>query len=70
LQRHALHGLASPAGHGDEVADSITWDRPTALAVIAGVSALAACRQAFVAEAPERPDEQGHQQRDAASSDE
>jgi hypothetical protein len=46
LLRHALHGLASPAGHGDEVADSMTWDRPTAFAVLAGVSALAACRQA------------------------
>jgi hypothetical protein len=41
--RHALHALASPSAHGDEVADSIMWDREKALAVIAGVSALAAC---------------------------
>jgi hypothetical protein len=42
--RHALHALASPSAHGDEVADSIKWDREKALAVIAGVSALAACK--------------------------
>jgi hypothetical protein len=41
--RHALHGLASPSAHADEVAASIQWDREKALAVIAGVSALAAC---------------------------
>lgn len=41
--RHALHALASPSAHADEVADSIKWDREKALAVIAGVSALAAC---------------------------
>ncbi len=41
--RHALHTLASPSAHGDDVADAIKWDRETALAVIAGVSALAAC---------------------------
>jgi hypothetical protein len=45
LLRHALHGLASPSAHGDPVADAIKWDRPKAMAVIAGVSALAACRQ-------------------------
>lgn len=45
LLRDALHGLASPAAHGDPVADTINWDRPTAMAVIAGVSALAACRR-------------------------
>jgi hypothetical protein len=45
LLRHALHGLASPSAHGDPVADTINWDRPTAMAVIAGVSALAACRR-------------------------
>ena len=39
------HGLASPSAHGDPVADTIKWDRPAAMAVIAGVSALAACRQ-------------------------
>jgi hypothetical protein len=44
--RHALHALASPSAHGDEVADSIRWDREKALAVIAGVSALAACKSA------------------------
>jgi hypothetical protein len=42
--RHALHALASPSAHADDVADSITWDREKALAVIAGVSALAACK--------------------------
>lgn len=41
--RHALHTLASPSAHGDEVAGSIIWDREKAVAVIAGVSALAAC---------------------------
>jgi hypothetical protein len=44
MLRHALHGLASPAAHGDDVAAEIKWDRETALAVIAGVAALAACR--------------------------
>lgn len=44
--RHALHALASPSAHGDEVADSIEWNREKALAVIAGVSALAACSHA------------------------
>jgi hypothetical protein len=41
--RHALHALASPSAHGDPVAASIKWDREKALAVLAGVSALAAC---------------------------
>jgi hypothetical protein len=45
LLRHGLHGLASPSAHGDPVADTINWDWPTAVAVIAGVSALAACRR-------------------------
>jgi hypothetical protein len=44
MLRHALHGLASPAAHGDDVAAEIKWDRENALAVIAGISALAACR--------------------------
>jgi hypothetical protein len=43
MLRHALHGLASPAAHGDDVAAKIKWDRENALAVIAGVAALAAC---------------------------
>jgi len=30
--------------HGDDVAAQIRWDREHALAVIAGVAALAACR--------------------------
>jgi len=42
MLRHALHGLASPAAHGDDAAVDIRWDREKALAVIAGVSALAA----------------------------
>lgn len=44
MLRHALHSLASPAAHGDDVAAEIKWDRENALAVIAGVAALAACR--------------------------
>ncbi len=44
MLRHSLHALASPSAHGDAVAASIKWDREKALAVIAGVSALAACR--------------------------
>jgi hypothetical protein len=43
MLRHALHALASPAAHGDHVAAEIKWDRERALAVIAGVAALAAC---------------------------
>lgn len=43
MLKHALFGLASPAEHGDSVAAAIKWDRETALAVIAGVAALAAC---------------------------
>jgi hypothetical protein len=44
MLRHALHGLASPAAPGDDVAAEVKWDRENALAVIAGVAALAACR--------------------------
>ena len=43
LLRHALHGLASPAAHGDDIAAEIKWDRENALAVVAGIAALAAC---------------------------
>jgi catechol 2,3-dioxygenase-like lactoylglutathione lyase family enzyme len=43
LLRHDLHGLASPAAHGDDVAAQIAWNRENALAIIAGVAALAAC---------------------------
>jgi hypothetical protein len=46
MLRHALHSLASPSAHSDDIAESIRWDREKALAVIAGVSALAACRPA------------------------
>jgi hypothetical protein len=42
MLRHALHGLASPAAHGDDVAANIKWDREKSLSVIAGVAALAA----------------------------
>ena len=42
--RHAVHALANSSAHGDEVADSIKWDREKALAVIAAVSGLAACK--------------------------
>jgi hypothetical protein len=42
MLRHALHGLASPAAHGDDMAAEIKWDRENSLAVIAGVAALAA----------------------------
>jgi hypothetical protein len=41
--RHALHALASPAAHGDNVAAEIKWNRERALSVIAGVTALVAC---------------------------
>jgi hypothetical protein len=44
MLRHSLHALASPSAHGDPVAGSIDWDREKALAVIAGVAALAACK--------------------------
>src|ERR1017187_788392 len=44
LRRHALFSLASASAHGDPVAGSITWDRENSLTVIAGVSALAACK--------------------------
>jgi hypothetical protein len=44
LLRHALFSLASASAHGDPVAGSITWDRENAMAVIAGVAALAACK--------------------------
>jgi len=55
MLRHALHGLASPAAHGDEVAAEIRWDRENALAVIAGVAALAACRGGDLARGSDRP---------------
>jgi hypothetical protein len=42
LLRHALHGLASPAAHGDASARAIRWDQTTALAAVAGIAALAA----------------------------
>lgn len=44
MLRHSLHALASPSAHSDDIAESIMWDREKALAVIAGVSALAACK--------------------------
>jgi hypothetical protein len=44
MLRHSLHALASPSAHSDDIAESIHWDREKALAVIAGVSALAACK--------------------------
>jgi hypothetical protein len=44
LLRRALFSLASASAHGDPVAGSITWDRENAMAVIAGVAALAACK--------------------------
>jgi hypothetical protein len=44
LLRHALFSLAIASAHGDPVAGSITWDRENALEVIAGVAALAACK--------------------------
>jgi len=43
LLRQALFSLASPAAHDDQVAATFKWDREKALAVIAAVSALAAC---------------------------
>jgi hypothetical protein len=43
MLRHALHALASPAAHGDNIAAEIKWNREKALSVIAGVAALAAC---------------------------
>jgi len=43
LLRHSLFSLASAAAHNDEVTKAITWYRESALAVIAGVSELAAC---------------------------
>lgn len=43
MLRHSLHALASPSAHDDKVAAAIRWDREKALAVIAGVSALATC---------------------------
>jgi hypothetical protein len=45
MLRHALHALASPSAHSDDVAESIRWDREKALAVIAGVSALVAVKE-------------------------
>jgi len=43
LMRAAVASLAGPAPHGDPVASSITWNRENALAVIAAITALAAC---------------------------
>jgi hypothetical protein len=42
MLRHALASLAAPAAHGDPVADAITWDRGSALSVIAAVAAYVA----------------------------
>jgi hypothetical protein len=44
LLRHALFSLASPPAHADERAATFTWNRETALAVVAAVAALAAVR--------------------------
>jgi hypothetical protein len=44
LVRHAMFSLASPSAHGDAHADTFTWDRDTAVAVIAAVAALGAVR--------------------------
>lgn len=43
--RSSLHSLASLGAHHDAITADIQWDRETALAVIAGVAALAACRE-------------------------
>lgn len=48
LVQSALHSLASPAAHGDPNATAIRWTRETALAAVAGIAALAACRAEFV----------------------
>jgi hypothetical protein len=44
LLRHGLHAIASLSPHTGPVPASVNWDREKALAVIAGVAALAACR--------------------------
>ena len=44
MLRHSLFSIACLAAHEDEVTVTVDWDREKALAVIAGVSALAACR--------------------------
>jgi hypothetical protein len=44
LVRHALYSLASPPAHGDANADTFTWNRVTAIAVIAAATALGAVR--------------------------
>jgi hypothetical protein len=44
LLRHALFSLSSPSAHGDAHADTFTWNRETAVAVIAAVTALGAVR--------------------------
>jgi hypothetical protein len=44
LLRHATYSLASAPAQGDKAATSINWDRENAMAVIAAVAALAACK--------------------------
>ena len=44
LLREAIEKV-NKGEYGDAVTDTINWDRPAAMAVIAGVSALAACRR-------------------------
>jgi len=47
MLRHSLFSIACLSAHEDEVTMTVDWDREKALAVIAGVSALAACREAM-----------------------
>lgn len=46
MLRHSLYAIACLSAHEDAVTVTVNWDREKALAVIAGVSALAACREA------------------------
>ncbi len=46
MLRHSLFAIACLSAHEDDVAVTVDWDREKALAVIAGASALAACREA------------------------
>ncbi len=46
MLRHSLFSIACLDAHEDEVTVTVDWDREKALAVIAGVSALAACWEA------------------------
>jgi hypothetical protein len=52
LLSHGLHAVSGPATHADPNAKTMVWNRETAMAVVAGITALVACRDLMRAPQP------------------